>query len=109
MRKQSQPPWRVLLAFMLLMVGLLVLVERASLSSGSRLLAQAGIVLLVYGLLGLWLWSHAEFLTGTVQDEKEWFEEEALTNSTPGAPPLTPRQVHFRRVMGRRFEKRQQP
>lgn len=52
------PAWWQLNLLVPVMVGLLVLDARAPLSERGHTVAAVGIVLLVYGLVGLWLWAN---------------------------------------------------
>jgi UDP-N-acetylmuramyl pentapeptide phosphotransferase/UDP-N-acetylglucosamine-1-phosphate transferase len=54
-RMNRHPAWWQLWLLLLVLGGLAVLDARASLSSAGHKLVEAGIVLLVYGLIWLWL------------------------------------------------------
>jgi Flp pilus assembly protein TadB len=58
MHKHRGPKWWMLRLLALLMGGLLVLAYQAPLSPGSHQIAQAAIVLLVYGVTVWWLRQH---------------------------------------------------
>ncbi len=56
----TRPKWRFLNLIVALAVGLLALDAHAHLSQLGHEAAEIGIVLVVFGLIGLWLHSNAE-------------------------------------------------
>jgi hypothetical protein len=69
MRKQRRPSWWWLYALGPLMAGLFVVADRAPLSPAEHEAVEIGIVLLIYGLAGLWVQVNAEALEYDDQDK----------------------------------------
>lgn len=81
--------WQLYLTLPLLLV--LFLVERRlRLSAGGHLVAQIGIVLLIYGLIDMWLRANARALSHAEQDE---------IRETIIIDPVPPRRLSNRRPM----------
>jgi hypothetical protein len=61
-QKRSRQSWWPLSALGLMMVGLLILAHRLAPSPGWRIFLEVGVVVLGYGLMALWLETHATML-----------------------------------------------
>lgn len=102
MRARRKPPWwRVLAVLLLLKLGLLALAHYVPLSPRQEQVAQVAVVVLVYGLLGVWMQANAE----TIDRDYREVERRAPAGRAGAlephrrVPPVTPRQAHYRRVM----------
>ena len=68
-RLKSRPRWWQLYLTLPLLLALFLVERRLRLSAGGHLMAQIGIVLLIYGLIDLWLRANARALSRADQDE----------------------------------------
>lgn len=66
----SRPQWRWLNLIVLLAIGLLALDGRAHLSAMGHEAAEIGIVLVVFGLIGLWLLANAGAISSEPWDRR---------------------------------------
>ena len=66
----TRPKWRLLDLIIVLAVGLLALDARAHLSQIGHEAAEVGIVLVIFGLIGLWLWTNADAISSQPWDDR---------------------------------------
>ncbi len=64
MQNNTRPKWRLLNLIVVLAFGLLALDARVHLSQIGHEAAEIGIVLVIFGLIGLWLHANAEAIRG---------------------------------------------
>jgi hypothetical protein len=96
MRQRREPAWWMLYGLLPLMGGLFVVESRMSLPPGWRTCVEIGIILFIYSLVWIWLWTNNLALLQDGQDLNDRDDEDtangaALRSRGPGS---IPHQVH---------------
>ncbi len=93
-QKHSQQTWWQVVILVLVMIGLLILAHRVAPSTGWRIFLEIGVVVVSYGLITLWLNTHA-----TVLLDREYAQYDSraieLLDREMSTPPSSHVQVHF--------------
>ncbi len=99
MRKSGKPAWWKVDLVVPVTIGLLVLLHRLGLAAPWRQLAQVAVVGVSFGWVSVWTWLNSSAIEQEGQ-ERAHQERLELAEPAPGqAPPLTPRQAHYRQVV----------